>query len=95
MKNIIAMMMAMVMTGCYAPARLPANTPAAYQAGYGDGCRSVRGRFVKNFNAYAVDTLYQNGWDDAMKICVNNRRNGGVGLSIGLGHGIFGHHRYR
>ena len=50
--------------------------PAAFRAGYGDGCNSglvAAGhpyyRFTKDTYRYDEDRLYRQGWNDGMTIC--------------------------
>ena len=52
----------------------PANVnlsgyPPAFQAGYADGCESVRAARTRDEARFKTDALYAQGWRDGYDIC--------------------------
>jgi hypothetical protein len=46
-----------------------AGFPPAFREGHADGCRSARGRQVRDEKRYAADRQYAAGWRDGLDTC--------------------------
>jgi len=78
---LLAALVAAVASAACAPVdsmtrRNAAGQPAAYQAGYADGCSSgyvaaghIYASFHKDATRYLADPLYKSGWDDGLVTC--------------------------